>query len=126
MKLPEGYHSITPYFTVSDADQLLEFLVEAFGGAIVATNRYPTGRIQHARVRVGDSVIMINESNEQYPVNVSQMHLYVDDVEIVFSKALSAGAVSIMEPNKRPHGDRMAGFKDPCGNIWWIATPAGS
>ena len=126
MKLPEGYHTITPYFTVSDADQLLEFLVEAFGGAIVATNRYPTGRIQHARVRVGDSVIMINESNEQYPVNVSQMHLYVDDVEIVFSKALSAVAVSIMEPNKRPHGDRMAGFKDPCGNIWWIATPAGS
>ena len=124
MKLPEGYHTITPYFTVSDADQLLEFLVEAFGGAIVATNRYPTGRIQHARVRVGDSVIMINESNEQYPVNVSQMHLYVDEVEMVFSKALSAGAVSIMEPNERPHGDRMAGVKDPCENIWWIATHA--
>lgn len=124
MKLPEGYHTITPYFTVSDADQLLEFLVEAFGGAIVAANRYPTRRIQHARVRVGDSVIMLNESNEQYPINVSQMHLYVDDVEIVFSKALSAGAVSIMEPNERPHGDRMAGVKDPCGNIWWIATHA--
>ena len=124
MKLPEGYHTITPYFTVSDADQLLEFLVEAFDGAIVATNRYPTGRIQHARVRVGDSVVMLNENNEQYPVNVSQMHLYVDDVEIVFSKALSAGAVSIMEPNERPHGDRMAGVKDPCGNIWWIATHA--
>ena len=121
MKLPEGYHTITPYFTVSDADQLLEFLVEAFGGAIVTTNRYPTGRIQHARARVGDSVIMINESNGQYPVNVSQMHLYADDVEIVFSKAISAGAVSIMEPNKRPHGDRMAGVKDPCENIWWIA-----
>ena len=50
------------------------------------------------------------------------MHLYVDDVEIVFSKALSAGAVSIMEPNERPHGDRMAGVKDPCENIWWIAA----
>jgi len=124
MKLPEGYHTITPYFTVSDADQLLEFLVEAFGGAIVATNRYPTGRIQHARVRVGDSVIMLNESNEEYPVNVSQMHLYVDNVEIVFSQALSAGAISIMEPSERPHGDRMAGVKDPCGNIWWIATHA--
>ena len=124
MKLPEGYHTITPYFTVSDADQLLEFLVEAFGGAIVATNRYPTGRIQHARVRVGDSVIMLNESNEEYPVNVSQMHLYVDNVEIVFSQALSAGAISIMEPSERPHGDRMAGVKDLCGNIWWIATHA--
>ena len=125
MKIPEGYHTITPYFTVSDANQLLEFLVAAFAGVIVKTNRLPTGRIQHARVRVGDSVIMLNESNEQYPANVSQMHLYVDDVEIVFSKALSAGAISIMEPNERPHGDRMAGVKDPCGNIWWIATDAG-
>ena len=124
MKLPEGYHTITPYFTVSDADRLIEFIVEVFGGVIVVTNRYPTGRIQHARIRVGDSVIMLNESNEQYPVNLSQMHLYVDDVDVVFSKALSADAISIMESNERPHGDRMAGFKDPCGNIWWIASHA--
>ncbi|MCZ6471236.1 MAG: VOC family protein [Gammaproteobacteria bacterium] len=124
MNLPEGYHTITPYFTVSDADQLLEFLVKAFDGSIVSSNRYPTGRIQHARVRIGDSVIMINESNEQYPVNMSQMHIYVADVEIAFSEALSAGAISIMKPNERPHGERMAGVKDPCGNIWWIATHA--
>jgi uncharacterized glyoxalase superfamily protein PhnB len=124
MKLPEGYQTITPYFTVSDADRLIEFIVEVFGGVIVVTNRYPTGRIQHARIRVGDSVIMLNESNEQYPVNLSQMHLYVDDVDVVFSKALSADAISIMESNERPHGDRMAGFKDPCGNIWWIASHA--
>ena len=124
MKIPEGYHTITPYFTVTDADRLLDFLVEAFGGTIVVTNRDPNGSIQHSRVRIGDSIIMLNESNEQYPVNVSQMHLYVDDVETVFSKALSAGAISIMEPNDRPHGDRMAGAKDPCGNIWWIATHA--
>ncbi len=124
MELPEGYHTITPYFSVSDADRLLEFLVEAFGGVVVATNRNPSGRIQHARVRIGDSIIMLNESNEQYPVNMSQMHLYVDDVELAFSEALSVGAVSIMEPNERPHGDRMAGVKDPCGNIWWIATHA--
>lgn len=124
MKLPEGYHTITPYFTVSNAEQLLEFLVEAFGGVIIAKSQYTTGRVQHARVRIGDSVIMLNESNEHYPINVSQMHLYVDDVDVVFSKALSVGAVSIMEPNVRPHGDRMAGVKDPLGNIWWIARNA--
>ena len=125
MKIPEGYHTITPYFTVTDADQLLEFLVKAFDGTIVVTNRYDNGSIQHARVRIGDSVIMLNESNEQYSANVSQMHLYVDDVERVFLKALSKGAVSIMEPNLRPHGDHMAGIKDPCGNLWWIAKHAG-
>lgn len=122
MKLPEGYHTIIPYFTVSDADLLIEFLIEAFGGEILVTNRYDSGRIQHARVRIGDSVIMLNESNDEYPANVSQMHLYVDDVESVFVKALSVGAVAIMEPNKRPHGDCMGGIKDPCGNVWWIAT----
>lgn len=124
MKLPEGYHAITPYFTVADADRLIEFLVEVFDGAIIVTNRYPSGRIQHARIRVGDSVIMLNQSSEEYPANISQMHLYVDDVDATFSKALAASAVSIMEPNERPHGDRMAGVKDPCGNIWWIATHA--
>ena len=71
MNIPEGLHTITPYFTVSDADQLLKFLVEVFGGTIVVINRHPNGSIQHARVRIGDSVIMLNESNEQYPVNVS-------------------------------------------------------
>jgi len=125
MRILEGYHTITPYFTVSDADQLLDFLVKVFVGTVLVAERHPTGSIQHARVRIGDSIIMLNESNEQYPVNISQMHLYVDDVATVYSTALSAGAVSMMEPNMRPHGDHMAGIKDPCGNIWWIAIFCG-
>ena len=125
MRIPEGLHTVTPYFTVSDGDQLIEFMVEAFGGKILVTDRYDNGSIQHARVRIGDSVIMLNESNEDYSDNVSQMHLYVDDVEDVFSKALTGGAVSVMEPNVRPHGDHMAGVKDLCGNIWWIARYSG-
>ena len=124
MKIPEGYHTITPYFTVADADLLIEFLAAAFGGINIVTKRYPDGKIQHARVRIGDSILMLNESNEQYESNVSQMHLYVDDVETVYADALSAGAESIMEPNIRPYGDPMAGVKDPCGNLWWIATPS--
>jgi len=125
MRIPEGHHTITPYFTVSDADHLLEFLVKVFGGTIIVSNRYASGSIRHARVRIGDSVIMVNESNEQYSVNVSQMHLFVDDVDVVYSKAVSAGAISVMEPNVRPHGDHMAGVKDPCGNIWWLARYTG-
>ncbi len=120
--VPDGYHSITPYFTVADADSLLAFLLEAFGGTIVIENRNPCGRIQHARVRIGDSILMLNESTDDYPVNVSQMHLYVENADSAFSNALKAGALAIMEPNERPHGDRMAGVKDPCGNVWWLAT----
>lgn len=59
MKVPEGLHTVTPYFTVSNRDQFIEFLAAAFGGSIVVTNRHDDGSIQHARVRVGDSVIML-------------------------------------------------------------------
>jgi PhnB protein len=121
MTVPEGDHSITPYFTVLDADQLVAFLIKVFNGTVVLEKRNSHGRIEHARVRIGDSILMLNESTDEYPVNVSQLHLFVDDVDISFSTAIREGAVAVMEPNIRPHGDRMAGIKDPCGNIWWIA-----
>ncbi len=120
--LPDGYGTITPYFTVTGADPFIAFLRGAFEATVIKENRYEDGRIQHARVRVGGSIIMINESSDECPPNVSQMHLYVDDADGAYREALRCGGASLMEPNDRPHGDRMAGIKDPCGNIWWIAT----
>jgi len=119
---PEGFQTITPYFTVTDADRLIEFLVAAFGASLIKQSRYDDNRIQHARLRIGNSVLMLNESSGDYPANTSQMHLYVDDADGTYEGALQLGAVSVMEPNDRPHGDRMAGIKDPCGNVWWIAA----
>ncbi len=119
---PEGYHSITPYFTVANADELIDFLVAAFDASIVIVKRYADDKIQHARLRIGDSIVMVNESSEDYPLNVSQMYLYVENADASFAKALATGATKLMEPNDRPHGDRLAGVRDPCGNIWWIAT----
>lgn len=106
-----------------DADRLVEFLSAVFDAAIIEEKRYDDGKIQHARMCIGNSLLMLNECSEAYPANVSQMHLYVEDADTTFATALSAGATSLMEPNNRPHGDRMAGIEDPCGNIWWIATP---
>lgn len=119
----EGHQSITPYFTVVDADRLIEFLVTAFDAVVTKESRYDDNRIQHARLRIGNSLIMLNESTRDYPANISQMHLYVGDTDSVYAAALQLGGTSLMEPNCRPHGDRMAGITDPCGNIWWIATP---
>lgn len=119
---PGGYQSITPYFTVNDADRLIKFLVAAFDASLIKESRNDDNRIQHARLRIGNSMIMLNESSDDYPANTSQMHLYVDDADGTYELALQLDAVSLMEPNDRPHGDRMAGVKDPCGNIWWIAT----
>lgn len=122
--LPDGLRSITPYFTVSDAARLMEFLVAVFDATIILDKRYPNDTIQHARLRIGDSILMMNESSDEYPANVSQIHLYVENIDIAFTNAMEAGATVLMKPNNRPHGDRMAGVKDSCGNVWWLAMPA--
>lgn len=64
---PEEYQSITPYFTVVDGDRLIEFLVAAFGACVIKESRYDNNRIQHARLRIGNSIIMLNESSNDYP-----------------------------------------------------------
>lgn len=114
--------TITPYFTVENADVFIEFLINVFAGKLIKENRYNDGSIQHARVCIGNSIIMLNQSTHVYPANVSQMHLYVNDVKHTYKIALEQGASSLMLPNKRSHGDQMAGIKDPCGNVWWIAA----
>ncbi|HAR54552.1 VOC family protein [Roseovarius nubinhibens] len=118
-----GRQSITPYFTVQTADRLIEFLGAAFGATVVKEDRYEDNRIQHARLLIGDSLIMLNQSTEDYPPNVSQMHIHVENADQTYQLALQLGATDLMAPNDRPHGERMAGIKDPCGNIWWIASP---
>lgn len=116
-------HTIAPYFTVRDADRLMRFLVAAFDATLVKENRYEDGHVQHARFMIGNSLIMLNEATDDNPPNVSQMHLCVEDADTAYRSALHLGANSLMEPNDRPHGERMAGIKDPCGNIWWLASP---
>ncbi|MBX2867377.1 MAG: hypothetical protein KTR18_01790 [Acidiferrobacterales bacterium] len=113
--------SVVPYFTVVDADRLINFIQIVFGGKSVKLDRRKNGSIQHARVLIGDTVLMINEANSEFAANVSQMYVFVADVEGAFTAALDEGATPLMQPNQRPHGDRMAGFNDPCGNIWWVA-----
>ena len=114
--------TIIPYFTVENADQLIRFLSTVFDASMVKESRYSDGTVQHVRMRIGNSLLMLNERTDAYPQNVSQMHLFVENADATYARALNNGAVSLMEPNDRPHGDRMAGIKDPCGNIWWIAT----
>jgi PhnB protein len=110
-KVSHGDHVVTPYFTVRDADAFIEFLSNVFGAVIVKESRYHDGKVQHVRMRIGDSLLMLNESSDAYPANVSQMHVYVENVDFTYTTALNAGASSLMEPNVRPHGDRMAGIK---------------
>ena len=122
---PNDKQRITPYFTVKNADAFVSFVRTVFKADLFKEDRYPDGAIQHARLSISGNVIMLNEASDEYQPNQSQLHVYVDSVEQTYSIALQQGATSLMQPNLRPHGDRMAGFKDPFGNIWWIAAEAG-
>ncbi len=120
--VPDVFPCLTPYFTVQDADEFIKFACKVFGAIDFKENRYEDGTVQHTRLAIGDSMLMVNQSTDQYAPNKSQMHLYVDDVEKTYGVAMENGAKSLMLPMIRPHGDRMAGFHDPQGNIWWVAS----
>lgn len=116
--------ALTPYFTVTDADAFLGFLEQVFAARVVRMNRHPDGSVQHARVRIGDGLIMVNQAVGGVRPSRQQMHLRVPDVKQVHAAALAEGATEIMPYNLRPHGEHMTGFVDPFDNTWWVASPA--
>lgn len=120
--IPKGYHSIVPYLVVEDADRLIEFLKDAFGAEQTERHLRPDGSIMHAEVKIGDSVIMMGEANEQWKVRPVSLYVYVPDTNATYRRALELGATSIMEPADQFYGDRNAGVTDTFGNIWWIGT----
>lgn len=119
--IPDGYHNVTPYLLVSDAASLIEFLTQAFGGRETERMTGPGGAIMHAEVRIGDSVVMMGQPGDGAAMPAA-LYLYLDNVDVVYKRALQAGGESTEEPADQPYGDRRAGVKDPCGNTWWIAT----
>lgn len=120
--VPEGYHTITPYLVVPDAGKLIDFLTRAFGAQEVMRMPDPSGRIMHAEVRVGDSMLMCADATERYPAMTGLYHLYVPDADAAYKAALAAGAQSNREPTNEFYGDRVAQVRDPSGCIWYMAT----
>jgi PhnB protein len=120
--VPDGFHTVTPYLVVSDAARLIAFLQQAFDGKETICTTKPDGSIGHAEVRIGDSAVMLGEAGGAWKAMPCAIYLYVPDTDAVYRRALQAGATSIMEPADQFYGDRNAGVKDPCGNLWWIAT----
>lgn len=120
--IPEGHHTVTPYLIVADGDGLIAYLEKAFDARVVDRNYDGEGRLMHADVVIGDSHVMLGQSNEQFPAMRSMIHLYVDDVDAVYRKALDAGATSIREVEDQFYGDRSGGVQDPSGTQWWIST----
>lgn len=119
----EGFHTITPYILVSGAAKFIDFVKEAFGAEEKGRVPVPSGKIMHAEVKVGDSMIELSDGNEQYGPTPIALHYYVADADATYARAIKAGAISTHAPVDQPYGDREAGVKDPFGNAWFIATP---
>jgi len=120
--IPEGCHSIAPYLHVPDAARLIDFLKRAFGGVERARITGPDGKVMHAQVRIGDSLVMVGEPHDPWPARPVMLYHYVTDVEATYKQAVAAGAESLFAPMNMFYGDRLACVKDFAGNNWSIAT----
>jgi PhnB protein len=120
--IPEGYHSVTPYLTVTGVGKLMEFLERAFGAQVTHKMDKPDGTVWHAEMQIGDSRVMMGEAGGEWQPMPCNLMLYTEDVDAVYGRAIKAGATSMREPADQFYGDRSGGVLDPCGNQWWIAT----
>lgn len=128
--IPEGYHTATPYLIVRGAGQAIEFYKRAFGATELLRMSAPDGRIGHAEVKIGDSIIMLadetpemcHRSPRTLGGSAVGLMLYVNDVDTVFNRAVGAGAKEQRAVANQFYGDRSGTLEDPFGHVWTIAT----
>lgn len=120
--IPDGYHTVTPYLIVPDATAMLSFMERAFGAQVTSRHNDAGGRVMHAEARIGDSRVMLGEATAEWAPMPCMLHLYVDDVDAWFRRAVDAGARPVREVADMPYGDRSGGVVDAWGNQWWMAT----
>lgn len=127
--IPKGYHTITPSLTCRDAAKAIDFYKKAFGAQELMRMPSPDGKIGHAEIKIGDSVVFISD---EFPGRTaapsptatpsSSLFLYVEDVDAVYNRAVSAGAKSTMPLQDMFWGDRFGNVVDPFGHQWGLAT----
>jgi PhnB protein len=119
---PDGYHNVTPYAVVTDANRLIDFLKTVFGGEETVRLDGPDGKVGHAEVKIGDSLLMLSDVGLENSAFPAMLHIYVDDCDATYRKALEAGSSSLREPTNEFYGDRISAVTDSLGNQFWIAT----
>ena len=128
--IPEGYHSLTPFLVCQDASQAIDFYQRALGAEVVSSQFAPDGKLLHAGLRVGDSMLMLTEecpgmggfSPLHFGGSPVTIHLFVADVDAAFERATAAGATALMPVAEMFWGARYGVFKDPFGHSWSVAT----
>jgi uncharacterized glyoxalase superfamily protein PhnB len=120
---PNDYSTVSPYLVVDGANETIDFLQRVFGAVELRRFSDESGKLMHAEVRIGDTVIMLADpAPPDWPCVPSHVHVYVKDVDATHRRALEAGATSVQEPVKKQDEDKRGGVKDSGGTTWWIAT----
>jgi PhnB protein len=128
--IPEGYHTLTPQLAVDDAAQAIDFYKRAFGAKERGRMPGPEGKIAHAELEIGDSVVMLADPFEQSTSKPPKqlggtsvgIFLYVEDVDAAVQQAVDAGATVTMPVDDMFWGDRFGTLADPFGHEWQLAT----
>lgn len=128
--IPQGYHTLTPHMTVRDAARAIEFYKQAFGAKERGVMKGPDGKVMHAELMIGDSIFMLADEFPEFgsmsPLSTGGsgmgLHIYVEDVDSAFDRAIGAGATIDMPVSDMFWGDRYGKLADPFGHKWSIAT----
>ena len=128
--IPKGYHTITPFVTVRDAARAIEFYKQAFGAKEKGVMKGPDGKVMHAELVIGDSIIMMADEFPEFgslsPQSIggsgTGLHIYIEDVDAAFDRAVKAGATVEMPVADMFWGDRYGKLRDPFGHKWSIGT----
>ena len=128
--VPTGFHTLTPHLVVRNAAEALEFYKKALGAEVLNVAKMPDGRIMHAALRIGDSMLMLNDEMPEHGAlsplanNGSgvTIHIYTEDADGAFNRAVSAGAQVRMPLMDQFWGDRYGVVSDPYGHQWSIAS----
>lgn len=128
-RIPKGYHTVTPSLVVKDGAAALEFYKRALGAQERGRMLMPDGKIAHAEIQVGDSIIMLSDElgmGGQSPQSLNgvtcSLHLYVEDADAAFQRAVDAGATVVAPMEDAFWGDRYGVVSDPFGQMWGFAT----
>ncbi len=129
--IPDGYPQVSPTLFLDGASAAIEFYAQVFGATERLRMPLPDGRVAHAEIQFGDSVIMLADENPDMPGMRGPrlvggtpivLSVYVEDVDSVYQRALAAGATSVSEVEDQFYGDRSGQFEDPFGHRWYVAT----
>jgi uncharacterized glyoxalase superfamily protein PhnB len=128
--IPEGYYTVTPHLIIKGARKAIEFYEKAFGAEVRGIHDGPGGAVMHAEMKIGNSVIMLNDEFPEFGAlrpsarggTSVVLHIYTEDADKLFNRAIAAGAKVAMPIMDQFWGDRYGQVEDPFGHKWSIAT----